>query len=49
MDAEFAAPLANALTGCRFHLDELCARVRQTPECSQIADDLCALLQSQQL
>ena len=49
MDAEFAEPLAKALTGSRFHLDELCARVRQTPACAQVADDICALLQSQQL
>ena len=49
MDAEFAAPLAKALTGCRFHLDELCACVKSVSECAAVADDLCQLLQSQEI
>ena len=49
MDAEFAAPLAHALTGYRFTLDDLCACVRQTPACAAVAEDLCQLLQSQEL
>lgn len=46
MDEGFAAPLAQALTGCRFSLDELCARVHQTPQCAAVADDLCSLLKA---
>ena len=49
MDAEFAAPLAAAFRSCRFTPDELCARVRQTPQCAAVAEDLCELLQSQAL
>ena len=48
MDAEFAAPLAKALTGCRFTPDALCARIRQTPAGYAVADDLCQLLLSQE-
>ena len=49
MDAEFAAPLAAAFRSCRYTPDELCARVRQTPQCAAVAEDLCELLQSQAL
>ena len=49
MDAEFAAPLAKAPPGCRFHLDELCACVKSVSECAAVADDLCQLLQSQEI
>ena len=49
MDAEFAQPLAAALTGCRFTLDELCARIRAVPEAAACADDLCRLLHEQNL
>ena len=49
MDAEFAAPLAAALTGCRFLPDELCARIRKTPQCGAVAEDLCTLVQEQSL
>lgn len=46
MDESFAAPLAEAFRGCRFTLDALCARVRQTPQCAAIAEELCALLKA---
>ena len=49
MDAEFAAPLAEALRGCRFRVADLCGRVREVPACCQIADDLCALLGEQEI
>ena len=49
MDAEFAAPLAKALAGCRFHLDALCDCIKRVPECAAVADDLCAFLQSQEI
>ena len=49
MDAEFAAPLAEALRGCRFCVADLCGRVREVPACCQIADDLCALLGEQEI
>ena len=49
MDAEFAAPLAKALAGCRFHLDALCDCIMRVPECAAVADDLCQLLQSQEI
>ena len=49
MDAEFAAPLAKALAGCRFHPDALCACVKSVSECAAVADDLCAFLQSQEI
>ena len=48
-DAEFAAPLAEALRGCRFRVADLCGRVREVPACCQIADDLCALLGEQEI
>ena len=49
MDAEFAAPLAKALAGCRFHPDALCDCIKRVPECAAVADDLCAFLQSQEI
>ena len=49
MDAEFAAPLAEALRGCRFRVADLCGRVREVAACCQIADDLCALLGEQEI
>ena len=49
MDAEFAAPLAQALRGCRFAIDDLCARVRAVNECTALSDDLCALLREQDI
>ena len=49
MDAEFAAPLAEALRGCRFRVADLCGRVREVADCCQIADDLCALLGEQEI
>ena len=49
MDAEFAAPLAKALRGCRFRVADLCGRVREVAACCQIADDLCALLGEQEI
>ena len=47
MDAEFAAPLEAVVFG--LVLPKLCARVRQTPQCAAVAEDLCELLQSQAL
>lgn len=47
MDADFAAPLADALRGCRFSVGALCERVRGTGACAPYADDLCALLRAQ--
>ena len=49
MDAEFAKPLADALRGCRFSIDALCARVQSAEECRAYADDLCALLREQDI
>ena len=49
MDAEFAAPLAKALIGCRFTPNALCERIRQTPAGCGVAEDLCQLLLSQEL
>ncbi len=49
MDAEFAAPLAQALHGCRFSIDALCERVQPVGECRDYADDLCALLREQDI
>ena len=49
MDAEFAAPLAQALRGCRFAIDDLCARVRTVHECTALSGDLCALLREQDI
>ena len=49
MDAEFARPLADALRGCRFSIDALCACVQSVEECRAYADDLCALLREQDI
>ena len=49
MDAEFAAPLAQALHGCRLSIDALCERVQSAEECCGYADDLCALLREQDI
>jgi len=49
MDAEFAAPLAQALRGCRFVVDALCERVRSVGECRDYSGDLCALLREQDI
>ena len=49
MDAAFAAPLAEALRGCRFAVDALCARVQTVDACRGYADDLCALLRGQDI
>lgn len=46
MDESFAEPLSSALVGCRFLVEELCARVRSVPACKQIAQDICKLLQA---
>ena len=47
MDADFAAPLADALRGCRFSVAALCGRARSVEACAPYADDLCALLRAQ--
>lgn len=49
MDAEFAAPLAQALRGCRFAVDALCERVQSVGECRDYSGDLCALLREQDI
>ena len=49
MDAEFAAPLAQALRGARFTVESLCERVMSAPECGEIAEDVCALLREQDI
>ena len=49
MDAEFAAPLAQALRGCRFAVDTLCERVQSVRECRDYTDGLCALLREQDI
>ena len=49
LDETFAEPLAQALRGCRFTTNDLCSRIRQTPACAPYADDLCALIQAQNI
>ena len=49
MDAEFAAPLAQALRGCRFAVDALCERVQSVGECRDYSGDLCTLLREQDI
>lgn len=49
MDAEFAAPLREALLGSRFTIEALCARVRSASVSAEIADDLCRLLREQDI
>ena len=49
MDAEFAAPLAQALRGCRFAVDALCERVQSVGECRGYSGGLCALLREQDI
>ena len=49
MDAEFAAPLAQALRGCRFAVDALCERVQSVGECRDYSGDLCSLLREQDI
>lgn len=44
MDAEFAAPLKQALCGSRFAADELCQRVRSVQACAPYAEDICHML-----
>ena len=41
--------LADALRGCRFSIDALCACVQSVEECRAYADDLCALLREQDI
>ena len=47
MDAGFAAPLTDALRGCRFSVSALCERVHSVEACTPYADDVCALLRAQ--
>lgn len=49
LDEGFAAPLSDALRGCRFAVDALCARVNETAVCAPYASDLCALLRAQDI
>ena len=49
MDAEFAAPLAQALRGVRFTVESLCERVMSAPACREIAADVCSLLREQDI
>lgn len=49
MDAEFASPLAEALRGSRFTVPDLCECVVAAPGCGEIADDVCALLHTQDI
>ena len=49
MDADFAAPLTDALRGCRFSVGALCERVRTVKACARYADDVCILLRAQDI
>lgn len=49
MDAEFAAPLADALRACRFSVGAMCERVRSLAVCAPYASDICALLRAQEI
>lgn len=49
LDGAFASPLADALRGCRFAVEALCARVNETAACAPCASDLCALLREQDI
>lgn len=49
LDGAFASPLADALRGCRFAVEALCARVNETAVCAPCASDLCALLREQDI
>lgn len=49
LDEGFAAPLADALRGCRFTVDALCARVNETAVCAPYAAELCELLRAQDI
>lgn len=49
LDGAFASPLADALRGCRFAVEALCARVNETAACAPCASDLCVLLREQDI
>lgn len=49
LDEGFATPLADALRGCRFTVDTLCARVNETAVCAPYAAELCELLRAQDI
>lgn len=49
MDSEFAEPLRNELSTCRFTITDLCGAILRVPECAAIAEDLCTLIQQQDI
>lgn len=49
MDPSFASPLERALTGCPFHLSQLCQAVEHAPIPQEIQRDICTLLAEQNL
>ena len=49
MDTGFAAPLEEALRGCRFSVSALCERVRGVDACTPYEGDICALLRAQDI
>ena len=49
MDTGFAAPLEEALCGCRFSVSALCERVRGVEACTPYEGDICALLRAQDI